>query len=123
MTVSDSAEAPGAKYHFRSWLRRGIGADAGQPDGHGLPDRAALTVTLNVTAVQGGSVADDTPPPQMTVHLYGPGDVIGIDPRHVIRTEPRNLTVNFEPNYLAGIEFDHPDFPWLFTPALPNADR
>ena len=63
----------------------------------------------------------DTPPPELTVHLYGPGDVIGIDPRHVIRTEPRDQTVNFEPNYLAGIEFDYPDFPWLFTPAAATA--
>ena len=47
----------------------------------------------------------------------------GIDPRMVIRTEPRQSTVNFEPNYLCGIEFDTPDFPWLFTPASPNGDR
>ena len=46
-----------------------------------------------------------------------------IDPRMVIRTEPRQFTVNFEPNYLSGIEFDTPDFPWLFTPAAPNGDR
>jgi hypothetical protein len=123
MTIKGAAEAPGAKYHFRSWVRRGIGADAGQPDGPGLPDRASVNVVLTVTAVQGSSVVDDAPPPGLTVHLYGPGDVIGVDPRHVIRTEPRDLTVNFEPNYLAGVEFDHADFPWLFTPALPNGDR
>ncbi|HEY7145488.1 MAG TPA: hypothetical protein VH637_14690 [Streptosporangiaceae bacterium] len=123
MTVTDGADAPGARYHFRSWLRRGIGADAGQPDGPGLPDRAALTVTLNVTAQQDAATVADTPPPQLTVHLYGPGDVVGIDPRHVIRTEPRDQTVNFEPNYLAGIEFGYPDLPWLFTPAQPDGDR
>ena len=123
MSAGGAGGTPGAKYHFRSWLRRGIGADAGQPDGPGLPDRAALDVTLNVTATQGSSVVPDAPPPQMTVHLYGPGDVIGIDPRHVIRTEPRDLTTNFEPNYLAGIEFGYPDLPWLFTPALPAGDR
>jgi len=123
MTLRVLADAPGARFHFRPWLRRGIGATAGQPDGPGLPDRAALDVTLDVTAISGGSVVNDMPPPQMTVHLYGPGDVIGIDPRHIIRTEPRDQTMNFEPNYLAGLEFGYPDFPWLFTPALPNGDR
>ena len=123
MTIVNSADAPGARYHFRSWLRRGVGADAGQPDGPGLPDRAALQVILNVTAQQDGAPVADAPPPQMTVHLYGPGDVIGIDPRHIIRTEPRDQTMNFEPNYLAGVEFDYPDFPWLFTPARPDGDR
>jgi hypothetical protein len=28
---------------------------------------------------------------------------------------------DFEPNFLACIEFDRPDFPWLFTPARANA--
>lgn len=123
MTIDARAEAPGAKYHFKPWLRRGVAGDAGSPDGPGLPDRASLSVTLNVTATVGGNPVPDAAPPQMTVHLYGPGDVIGIDPRHVIRTEPRDGTVNFEPNYLAGIEFDYPDFPWLFTPAAPDGDK
>ena len=35
----------------------------------------------------------------------------------------RDSTTNFEPNYLVGIEFDTPDFPWLFTPAAPAGDR
>ena len=121
--LTPRADPPGARFHFRPWLRRGIAADIATHDGPGLPARAALGVTLNVTAVDGGAVTADTPPPELTVHLYGPGDVIGIDPRHVIRTEPRDQTVNFEPNYLAGIEFDYPDFPWLFTPATANGDR
>ena len=111
------------RYHFRSWVRRGVGADAGQVDSATIPARASMDVTLDVTALQAGVVVDVMPAPKVTVHLFGPGDVIGVDPRHVIRTEPRNLTVNFEPNYLAGIEFDQPDFPWLFTPALANGDR
>ena len=35
----------------------------------------------------------------------------------VLRTDPLARTADFEPNYLACIEFDNPDFPWLFTPA------
>jgi hypothetical protein len=129
MTIDTRATAPGAKYHFRPWLRRGVAANAGGPDGLGLggqqplPDRAALDVTLNVDSKISGVQVPEASPPKMTVHLYGPGDVIGIDPRHVIRTEPRDGTMNFEPNYLAGIEFDYPDFPWLFTPAAPNGDK
>ena len=42
---------------------------------------------------------------------------------HVVRTEPRDRTLNYEPNNFAGIEFDPPDFPWLFTPAAPSGDR
>ena len=77
---------------------------------------------MQVTIAANGAKAA-TQPSAVNVELYGPGDVIGIDPRHIIRTEPRDFTVNFEPNYLCGIEFDAADFPWLFTPAAPNGNK
>ena len=42
---------------------------------------------------------------------------MGIDPRAVIRTEPRAGVSNFESNYLAAIDFYDEDFPWRYTPA------
>ena len=57
------------------------------------------------------------------VRLYGPGDVTGLDRLQVIRTEPRHLATDFEPNYFPAIEFDRPDLPWIFTPATANAER
>ncbi|MFW9994092.1 MAG: hypothetical protein ACFFD4_18755 [Candidatus Odinarchaeota archaeon] len=54
---------------------------------------------------------------QQTVKFYGPGDVTGIDPRIIIRTDPKNNVGDFEPNYFPLIEFSEPDFPWRFTPA------
>jgi hypothetical protein len=92
------------------------------PDQGTLPDRASLDIQL-LLDVQGGSAPNPVLPPSRTIQLFGPGDVVGIDPRMVIRTEPRQSTANFEPNYLSGIEFDTPDFPWLFTPAAPKGDR
>ena len=56
------------------------------------------------------------------VRLYGPGDVTGIDPQQVVRTDPRHQATDFEPNYFPAIEFDRPDFPWLFTPAQATTD-
>jgi hypothetical protein len=109
------------RYHFEAWARRGIAANLNNPDGASLPSRANLNVQLSL-GVEGGSASPVLPPVQ-TVALFGPGDVVGVDPRMVIRTEPRQFTVNFEPNYLCGIEFDTPDYPWLFTPAAPNGDR
>src|SRR5262245_14142018 len=43
------------------------------------------------------------------LHLYGPGDVTGLDAREVIRTEPQRFMTDFEPNYFPLIEFDRPD--------------
>jgi hypothetical protein len=111
-----------ARYHFLAWTRRGVATAINQPDQGSLADRASLSVQLAVSAQQGTNTTITNPPAQ-NVELFGPGDVIGIDPRHIIRTEPRNLTSNYEPNYLCGIEFDSPDLPWLFTPAAPVGDR
>src|ERR1700733_9238480 len=112
---------PLGRYHFVAWTRRGVEASlTGKDTGGPLDARASLDIQVTISA--NGAQAG-TQPSAVDVHLYGPGDVIGIDPRHVIRTEPRDFTVNYEPNYLCGIEFDAPDFPWLFTPAAPNGDR
>lgn len=115
-----SSGAGFGRYHFMPWARRGLGAALDKPDGPGLPARAALAVQLTVQAQDPAATVAVDP---VTVSVYGPGDVTGIDPNLVIRTEPRHLTNNFEPNYLAGIEFDAPDFPWLFTPAAPAGQR
>ena len=52
-----------------------------------------------------------------TVRLYGPGDILGIDKRAIVKTEPRHWITNYEPNNLAHIEFYDEDFPWRYTPA------
>jgi hypothetical protein len=109
-------------YHFQAWARRGIGASVTNVDSGTLPDHARLSVQLGLD-VTGGTQPNPVLPPAQSVVLLGPGDIAGVDPRMIIRTEPRQFTVNFEPNYLCGIEFDSPDFPWLFTPAAPNGDQ
>ena len=53
----------------------------------------------------------------MDLRLYGPGDVIGVDPRGIVRTEPPRFARDVDPDEFAAIEFDAPDFPWMFTPA------
>src|SRR5262249_12847363 len=60
---------------------------------------------------------NSSPIAPVTVRLRGPADVVGIDPSEIVRMDPRPGTADFEPNYFATIEFDRPDFPWLFTPA------
>ena len=110
------------QYHFLSWSRQGLAELLTNPDyGGTLPARASTVAVLTVTAKAAAPVSEQVPP--VTVQTFGPGDVIGLDATHVVRTEPRDSTPNFEPNYLAGIEFDTPDFPWLFTPAGPAGDR
>lgn len=104
-----------AAYRFLPWARRGLSTMVAAPDaGQDLPQRPSLAAGLTVSGA--GSHGVD-------LSLYGPADVIGIDPRLIIRTDPKPHTTDCEPNYLAGIEFDLPELPWLFSPASAGAQE
>ncbi len=123
-------------YHFLPWVRSGMARlitapDLGnEPSGQSGRISLPVTVTLEAKKTDGktshhevrpkdGSTSQDGDPPQ----LYGPGDVIGIDMREIIRTGPLPLTPDYPPERFAFIEFDRPDFPWLFTPGAQSQDR
>lgn len=105
-----------ARLLFLPWLRQGFAARLTRPDtgAAGLPASVDLKVSLAVT----GNAATD---PGASVRVRGPADVIGIDPRQVVRTEPPDGSTDFEALDLAAIEFDNPDLPWMFTPAAADA--
>jgi hypothetical protein len=103
-----------ATYTFLPWLRRGISNQIASAAGTGAT-RATVSVEL---AVASDVSRTDLPP--VTVHLVGPGDVTGIHPRQIIRTEPRNGVSDFEPNYLAAVDFYDEDFPWRYSPVAPD---
>ncbi len=99
---------PLRSYTFLPWLRQGIAAEIkDEVDG---PQRASVDVSFRV----------GTEAIAKTVQLFGPGDVIGINPRAIVKTEPRNWITDFEANYLPYIEFYEEDFPWRFTPVRPE---
>ena len=94
---------------FLPWVRQG-GSLALPPD-----DRAAHPPSHVATTV--GVSVNDGPGASVPVQLLGPGDVTGVAPQQVIRSDPAPNAQNFESNYLALVEFDDPGLPWLFTPA------
>ncbi len=103
-------------YQFLPWVRRGLTVALSTADTFGvLPSRAVAQVGVKLAAP-----LDGTAFAPVSMQLYGPGDVIGIDTGLVVRTDPKPNAHNFEPNYLAIIDFDPPDFPWILTPAKAN---
>jgi hypothetical protein len=100
------------RYRFLPWARLGVGSTTVDTLGAGVAARTTLPVHLRVNARQDIAV---------TALVHGPGDVVGIDTRLVVRTDPPNLASEFEPNYFPLVEFDRPDVPWLFTPATGDA--
>lgn len=108
-------------YSFLPWLRQGVANRILSADGDaGIKLRATIHVELTVKATNLDGTDSNLPYPR-DVAIYGPGDVVGIESRAIIKTEPRNWITNFEPNYLAYIDFYDEDFPWRYTPAAPNS--
>lgn len=104
-------------YSFLPWVRSGLSAwfptsASTAPTGQ---RRVGLTVTLQVAKGRTQAVATQVPV-NVAVQLYGPGDIVGIDPQEVIRIEPAPGASQFEPNHLPFVEFDTPELPWLFSP-------
>lgn len=106
-------------YTFLPWLRQGLAAGITVEDNLGGPGTAAERAPLAVSFTVSSESVSKTP------HLLGPGDVVGINPRAIVKTEPRNFITDFEANYLPYIEFYEEEFPWRFTPARAkgNLDR
>jgi hypothetical protein len=97
------------------WVRQGaVSAIDAIPDSTSPVATVSPQLTLNQ---QTGTI------PQVSITLRGPADVIGIDANQVVRTDPRPGTADFEPNCFPSVEFDRPDFPWLFTPTQPGTDN
>ncbi|MCB9234918.1 MAG: hypothetical protein H6581_24905 [Bacteroidia bacterium] len=102
-----------AKYSFLPWLRQGISNNIKtNPGSPGI--RAEIPVTLRLK-VDGNFLASDQDI-NTDVKLIGPGDIVGLNKRSIVKTEPRNWITDFEPNYLPFIEFYDEDFPWRYTP-------
>ncbi len=108
-------------YSFLPWLRQGLSNSIAEDEvapNASLRASVAMTLTLKSQGV-GGAVPDANLKTNV-VRLYGPGDVLAIEQRAIIKTEPRHWITNQEPNELAYIEFYDEDFPWRYTPAHAN---
>lgn len=102
-------------YTFLPWVRGGVGAVVDPPDG-GL--RASLDIAVPVHAADRPDLAATA-----SVLVRGPGDVLGIDDKQIVRRYPVPGTLNAEDSFLCHVEFDRPDVPWMFSPAAPQGER
>ncbi|HNI66591.1 MAG TPA: LamG domain-containing protein [Nitrospira sp.] len=110
-------------YYFFPWVRSGMARLITTPDlgQDTLPNVKSGGLVLPVTVSLNGKKVE--PQDAGTPQLYGPGEVVGLDVREIIRTGPLHLTPDYPPERFAFIEFDRPDFPWLFSPGAPSKEQ
>jgi hypothetical protein len=100
------------KYQFVPYALSGL-ASAMRAPTSGL--RATTDVTVPLTDDAGGAASVTR-----RVTLYGPGDVIGVDPAQIIRRYPAPGSLTAEETFHAHIEFDRPELPWAFSADTPG---
>lgn len=111
-------------YSFLPWLRQGLANQIESADlDASVKVRARVSVKLELKGEKPEGGTPETRPVDRPVALFGPGDIVGIERRAIVRVEPVDWTTDFEPNYLPAIEFYDEDFPWRYTPAAPDAAR
>jgi hypothetical protein len=103
-----------ATYSFLPYLRQGLANSLKSTGGA----RGTFSVKLDVHGNEKSAPIDEK-----NIEIYGPGDVIGLEARSVVKTDPHNWITNFEPNYLAYIDFYDEDIPWRYTPIPPAGKR
>ena len=111
-------------YSFLPWLRLGMANNIAAADNDPMvKTRASIEVKLSISGKAVSGQPDLAATVSRNVALYGPGDIVGIDPKAVVKVEPRDWITNFETNYMPYIEFYDEDFPWRYTPAAPDLAR
>ncbi|HSM06426.1 MAG TPA: hypothetical protein VK858_17520 [Longimicrobiales bacterium] len=100
-------------YTFLPWTRTGLSSIVQNPAAGQI--RATVSVSVDVEDDKGGST-----PVSKTLTLRGPGDVLGLKPGQIIRRYPAPNTPDAQDTFLAYVEFDRPELPWLFTPFAPS---
>ena len=96
------------------WDRAGLALGINVTDGDAqAANRASIVTTVTLSTAQ--------QPPDRTFELYGPGDVVGLAPGAVVRTDPPNGSEAHEPTRFVLAEFADPTTPWAFTPTAPTS--
>lgn len=123
------SSATGATYRFLSYVREGMASALSTVDslgkGGAIPALATVDVSVPVTGADYQDPSQPKPDTTATMHVtvQGPGDVVGINPRQIIRTFPRANTTNAENTMFPLVEFNRVDLPWMFTPAAATPDK
>ncbi len=119
-----------AKYSFLPWVRQGIASEISEVDNLGAAPpadpraRASILINAKVQGVPvGGSNYEHAQTVGKSIQIVGPGEVIGLNKRSIVKVEPLNGITNFEPHYLPYIEFYEEDLPWRYSPARADGGK
>ena len=98
-------------YTFLPWVKSGLGAHILQNGPPLIGPRASLDVQVKIRKYPLVGHMEEIDAPKKTVELMGPGDVVGVQKKFIIRRDPEPNSNSVERNYFPLIEFSQADFP------------
>ncbi|MBX0293220.1 hypothetical protein K3G63_22435 [Hymenobacter sp. HSC-4F20] len=102
----------GDQLSFIPWVKSKLTQVAQAVQGSARP---AITLRLTATSrTNAGSPTEEHI--EKTAEVYGPGDVLGINPDAILDTNPNPNETQFSSLQLASIEFKEEDLPWRYSP-------
>jgi len=111
-------------YTFIPWLRQGIANKVTATDfDAAVKLRATININMDIVGTPVSGETDLKESINKDIQLYGPGDIVGIDKKAIVKNEPLHWITNFEPNYLPYIEFYDEDFPWRYLQEILISDK
>jgi hypothetical protein len=109
-------EAFSTSNQFLPWLRRGIGRFVGPELDGSSPLRSLLRVTVQLQQTTEGAVPPETArSAEVSLPMFGPEDVVGLDSGVVARMWPRPDADDAESVFFPLVEFSEPDLPWRYS--------
>lgn len=112
------------RYQFLPSARRGYrpSRTLAQLESEDADGRPELPVELTVAArdKETGEWEEHADKASVRLRMYGPGDIVGVDRRQILRMEPEPETTTLPPNRFPFVEFASADLPWLFSPVKAN---
>jgi hypothetical protein len=106
-----------ANLTFYSSIRQGAALAITRTDVVDPPAPVVPRVQLPVTLGYDATAGESQPTAGTTLSLLGPGDIVGLDPRTIVRTFPQANDNEGEAGFLCYVDFDQVDLPWRYTPA------
>src|SRR5687767_7334647 len=106
-----------ARYYYVSAVREGLAAYLTNTT---VETRAILNASLT-PRIDGQDRTEKVQ--DLEVALYGPGDVLGLDPRVVSLTDPRKNVWDHEAEMLVQAVLREPDLPWRFSPCAADSQH
>ncbi len=106
-----------ANLTFYSSIRQGAALAITRTDVVNPPAPVIPRVQLPVRLAYQATAGEDQPTAGTTLSLLGPGDIVGLDTRTIVRTFPQANDNEAEAGFLCYVDFDQVDLPWRYTPA------